>query len=110
MSIAFDRFCLIVSFTNPTAVVLSTCMGVGGWGCPISSRVVRIGKTSLDFIKLAHISASAAEEMKVLTRCHRVWMAPLLVGRVGGLLPFLTSWLARKKWPPAWIRARSSQR
>ena len=30
VDLAFDRFCLIVSFVKPTAVVLSTCMGVGG--------------------------------------------------------------------------------
>ena len=28
MSMAFERFCLMVSFANPTAVELSTCMGV----------------------------------------------------------------------------------
>ena len=51
---------------KPTAVVLSNCMGVGGWGCPSSSRFVRIGKASLAFIKVATISDSAAEEMTVL--------------------------------------------
>ena len=30
MSIALDRLYLIVSLTKPTAVELSTCIGVGG--------------------------------------------------------------------------------
>ena len=91
-------------------MVLSTCMGLGGWGCPSSSRVVRIGKASLAFRKVAPISASAAEDMTVLMIWHRMWMAPLLVGRVGGLSPFSTSRLAREKFPPAQLRAISSQR
>ena len=75
-------------FSNPTDVVLSTCMGVGGWICLSSSSVVRIGMASLDFRKVALISASAAEDMTVLMRWHRVWMDPFLAGRVGGLFPF----------------------
>ena len=66
MSIAFDSFYLIVLFANPTDVVLSTCMEVGGFGCPISSRVVRIGESSLVFRKVVPISTSAAEDMKVM--------------------------------------------
>jgi hypothetical protein len=34
MSIAFDRFCLIVSLTMPYAVELSVRRGVGGCVCP----------------------------------------------------------------------------
>ena len=87
-----------------------TCMGVGGWGCPSSSRVVRIGKASLELRKVAPIAASAAEDMPVFMSWPRVRMATFLVGRMGGLLLLLTSRSARKKWPPAWLRARSSQR
>ena len=47
------------------------------------------------FRKMAPISASAAGDITVLMIWHRVWMALLLVGRVVGLLQFLTSWLAR---------------
>ena len=50
MSIALDNFCLIVFLANPAAVVLSTCIGVGGWGCPISSIDVHIGMASWSFI------------------------------------------------------------
>ena len=71
---------------------------------------MRIGKSSLAFREVAPILASAAEEMTVLMIWHRVWMASLLVGRVGGLSPFLTSRLARKKWTAARLRARYSQR
>ena len=66
MSIDFNRFCLIVLFSKPTAVVLSTCMGVEGWGCPSSSKVVGIGKASLTFRKVAPISDSCAEDITVL--------------------------------------------
>ena len=31
---------------NPTTVVLSTCIVIGGWGCPIYSSTVRIGMDS----------------------------------------------------------------
>ena len=58
--------------------------------------VMRIVKASLASRKVAPNSASAADDMTVLISWHRVWMATLLVGRVGGLLPFLTSWLATK--------------
>ena len=81
----------MVLFANPTDVVLSTFMVMGGWICPSSLSVVRIGTASLTFIKVATISASAAEDMAVLIIWNRVWMAMLLVGRVGGLLPFLMS-------------------
>ena len=30
MSVAFERFCLIGSFEDPTAVEFYTCMGVAG--------------------------------------------------------------------------------
>ena len=96
MSITFDHLCLILLFSKPTAVVLYTCMGLGSWGCPSSSWAVRIGKTYLAFRKVVPISASADEDMTVLMSWHRVWMALLLLGRVRGLLPVLTSLSARK--------------
>ena len=100
----------MVLLEKPIAVVLSNCMGGGGWRCPSSSSVVRTGKASLAFINVAPILASAAEDMAFLMGWHMVCMALLLVGRVGGLLQFLRSWLARKKWPLDWLRARSLQR
>ena len=91
MLVAFDCFCLMVSFAKLNDVEFSTFVGVGGWGCLSSLSVVRIGKASLAFRKLAPIFASAAEDMIFLMSWHRVRMATFLVGRVGGLLPFLTS-------------------
>ncbi len=46
MSMALERFCLIVSLAKPAAVELSVCIGVGGWGWPSSLRVVRRGMAS----------------------------------------------------------------
>ena len=88
MSIAFDCFCFIVLFINPTGVVLSTCMGVWGSIFPSYSRVMLIGKVSLTFRNVGPILASAAEYTKVLAIWHRVWTAPLLVGGVCGLSLF----------------------
>ena len=85
-------------------------MGVGVWGFPVSSSVIQVVKAYLALSKVAPISASDAEDTTVLIRCHRVWMAPLLVGRVGGLLQFLASYLAREKLPRYWLCVRSSQR
>ena len=42
----FGFFCLMVPFAKPSAVELSTRIGVGGCGCPSSWRVVRIGMAS----------------------------------------------------------------
>ena len=47
-----------------------------------------MGKVYLEFNKVAPISDSTAEDMTALVIWKRVWMVPLLVGRVGGLLPF----------------------
>ena len=53
-------------------------------------------KSSLEFIKVAPILSSAAEDITVLISWHRVWMTTLLVGRVGGLSTLLTSRSERK--------------
>ena len=42
----FGYFYLILSLEKPSAVELSTRIGVGGCGCPSSWRVVRIGTAS----------------------------------------------------------------
>jgi len=47
---------------NLFAVVLSTCIGVGGWGWPISISVRCITVASWPFSKAAAISHSAADE------------------------------------------------
>ena len=63
MSMALERFYLMVSFANPIAVELSTCMGMSGWGWPSSSISVRVGTASCTFIQVAPILASAADPM-----------------------------------------------
>ena len=87
---------MMVLLTKPNAVVLSTLMVVGVWEYPISLSVVCIGKSPFALRKVVPISASVAEDMTLFIRWHRVWMDPLLVGGVGSLSPFLTSWLARE--------------
>ena len=47
ISMVRERRWVTVSLARPTAVELSTKMGVGGWGWPSSSRVVRRGVASL---------------------------------------------------------------
>ena len=63
MSMALERFCLMVSFANPTAVELSTCMGVSGWGYLSLRSSVRMGTASCPLIYVAPILASAADPM-----------------------------------------------
>ena len=44
--VACGHFCLMVSLAKPSAVELSTWIGLAGCGCPSSSRKVRIGTAS----------------------------------------------------------------
>ena len=74
----------MVLFANPTAVVISTCMVVGSWGCPSSSRVVRIGKACLAFRKVAPISASAAEDQAMMAWGVMFGVVVPKVGAYGG--------------------------
>ena len=46
MSIALLRFCFIDLLRNPMDVSLSTSIGVGGCGWPISARVTLKGSAS----------------------------------------------------------------
>ena len=66
MSIAFDRWILILSFVIPQAVELSTCTGVGGCLYPISSSVVRSILVSFMLLNRPPVSASAADETMAL--------------------------------------------
>ena len=68
---------MTVSLARPTAVELSTKTGVGGWGWPSSSRVVRRGVASLVLWKRAPNSASAAEERTIFIMAARLRTAPL---------------------------------
>ena len=62
MSMVQDRCCVTVSLASPTAVELSTRVGVGGWGWPSSSSVVQSRVACLVLWKRALNSASAADD------------------------------------------------
>ena len=57
---ALDRCRFMVLFTMPTAVVLSTCIGVGGRGWPSSSNINQMTVASWELRNSAPNSASAA--------------------------------------------------
>ena len=61
MSIAYNRWHLIVLLTMPAVVVLSIWMGVGGCGCLVSSKMKRLILASCLFRNSAPSSASAAD-------------------------------------------------
>ena len=58
MSIALECLCLMVSFAIPMVVLLSDCIGVGGYLCPILMRACCSGKAALAIqqvlIKMGH--------------------------------------------------------
>jgi hypothetical protein len=84
MSMALDLRCRMVPLVIPVGQELSVCIGVGGWGYPISSRMVRIISASLALSKRPANSASVAEDMTFLRMLLTVWIAPLLGGCVFG--------------------------
>ena len=67
----------MLSLAIPQAVELSTWMGVGGCGCPISCRVVHRMVASFMLVKRPAVSASAAEEITTLITPVGVRMGPL---------------------------------
>ena len=105
MSIALDLRCLIVPVAIPNAVELSTWTGVGGWECPISSSVIRMGTASWQFKNKAPNSASAADAMMLRSILHPTYTMPFSLGSKlagscgdGGLL-------LKKCMPPALLHA-----
>ena len=91
----------MLSLAMPHAVELSTWMGVGGWGCPISWRVVRRMVASFMLVNKPAVSASDAEDTTTFITPVGVRMGPLT--NVSFLLP-------RKKYPPALLRTFGSER
>ena len=71
-NITLERCCFTDTFAMPAAVALSQCMGVGGWGWPSYLRVSRIMQPSLEFMKSAPSSASAAKDATNFILLHRV--------------------------------------
>ena len=80
MSQAFDCLRRIFLVMTASAIVLSVCIGVGGWRCPISSNVMRMGMASLALIYNAPILASAADVITDLMICAMFKTAPLFGG------------------------------
>ena len=74
MSMDFDRFCLMILFEKLLAVELSTRMGLAGWGCPNSARVVRMGTASWPLRNVAPILASAEDNITLLMILETVCM------------------------------------
>ncbi len=75
--------------TIPTVVVLSTCIGVGGCGCPSSSRTRCMTLASCALRNSAPSLASAADAATSLRIVQVMWIAPLMmIGMVShGMLP-----------------------
>jgi hypothetical protein len=85
MSITFVRLGWTRELIIPSAVELSVCTGVGGWGCPISCKIFLISTPFLAFIYNAPNSASAVDDITALMILATLCMAPLL----GGMVIFL---------------------
>ena len=102
MSRDFRRLLAILLVTTPWAVVLSVCIGVGGFSCPIALTACHAGMASLQLMKRAPSSASAAEDMRALMIWEMVTTALLFAG-MGELFDM-------KKWPPARLLAFDSER
>ena len=101
MSVLLVAFGCKFFVTNPRAVVLSVCTGVGGL-CPISLTVFLAGMAWRELMKRDPISASAAEVMMFFMIWAMLSTAPLFGG--------LSEWSERKKCPPARLLAFGSKR
>ena len=83
MSMPLDLRCFTLLFIIMVVHLLSNWMGVGPWGCFISSRVVQVGTESHTLVYLAPVSDSWAEYMKALITFLLKSITALIVG--GGL-------------------------
>ncbi len=99
MSIAFNTFGIFLLVSRSCAVLLSVCIGVGGWGWLSSSSVWRMEMAVFALMKRAQSSASAADDMTACIICKMLSTAPLFVGM--SYLP------AINMCPPARLRAFS---
>jgi hypothetical protein len=101
MSIAFDRFRLIVSLRMPYAVELSVRRGVGGCVWPSSMSVTPSGAPLSALWKHAPTSDYAAEATTFLMTFATLRMDPLSVSFWGGLFLRITDLLAGSgRWRP----------
>ena len=85
ISVHLDRFCFVVSVRIPISHWLSTSIGVGGYGCPISIKAVRIDTHSWQLLNTAAISASVADDITFAMMEHMIWTA-LFQGGGGSVL------------------------
>ena len=76
MSMALDLFCFSSLLIKLTAVVLSTCMSVGGCGWLRIFRTCRRGRASRALSNAEAISVSAAELRTCLRMLHNTCVAP----------------------------------
>ena len=86
----------ILLLMNPSAVELSVCIGVLGFFCPNTSRVIRMYAAYRASMYRAPSLASAADDMTFFMICEMVSMAPLFGGN--------TVLMDMKKWPPFRLR------
>ena len=70
----------MILLVTHAVVEFSICMGVLGWGHPISMRVFRMGNIALSVMKRPVSSASAAKYMKNLMIWEMVIMDPFSPG------------------------------
>ncbi len=88
--------------SSACAVELSVCIGVCIWGWPNSSSIVHMKTVVFALMNSAASSVSAADDMTDFMIWEMLRMAPLLIG--------ILSSPAMNMWPPAWLRAFSSDR
>ena len=102
MSIAFVLLGCTFFVTTACAAELSVCVGVLGFGCPISDSVIICGTASLALIYIALISASDADVMTALM----IWA----ILKTASLLAGIAALLDIKKCPPALLLIPGSLR
>ena len=76
----------MVCCTTPSAVVLSTWIGVGGCGCPILISMCHIGTASQALMYSAPSSASAADDITAFMIYDTASTTPLLAGNSSSLV------------------------
>ena len=80
MSIVFFILGVIFPFTILSAMALSVCIGVGGCGWPISSRMILMNTAYRAMMCSPASSASVVDVMTCLIICAMLRTAPLFGG------------------------------
>ena len=105
MSIARDIFCFSVPLKMLFGTVLSVATGVGGFWCPIYTKVVLVEVAFWYFSKKPLHSSSVADAIKFLMMLHYTCNGPF-----SGVISFIgvLDFSPRKKYPPALLRTSGS--